>query len=208
MSSKIRKCAVAAALASGLLTGVVQAYEAGDWVVRGGIWGVFPKSDNLSLGPGANIDVDNGYSFGFNVTYMATRNIGIEVLGAWPFSHDIKLSGAGKVAETKHLPPTVTVQYHFLPDSNIRPYAGVGFNYTIFFDEETKGALSGADLDLDDSWGLAGQVGVDIDVAPNWFVNFDVHYIDIDTKAKLNGQGIGTVEIDPWVVGINVGTRF
>ncbi len=95
-----------------------------------------------------------------------------------------------------------------MPDSNFRPYVGVGLNYTFFFDEETKGALSGADLELDDSWGLAGQVGMDFDVAPNWFVNVDVRYIDIDTKAKLDGVGIGTVEIDPWNVGLNVGTRF
>ncbi len=208
MTSKWLKTTVAAALASGLLSGVAQAYDAGDWIVRGGIWGVFPKSDNLTLAPGTHVEVDNGYSVGFNVTYMATPNIGVEVLGAWPFSHDIKLSGAGKVAETKHLPPTVTVQYHFLPSNNVRPYVGAGFNYTFFFDEKTKGALAGGKLSLKDSWGLAAQVGVDIDVTPDWFLNFDVHYIDIDTKAKVSGKTLGTVEIDPWVVGINLGTRF
>ncbi|MCC9004298.1 MAG: hypothetical protein LM549_17010, partial [Candidatus Competibacter sp.] len=85
---------------------------------------------------------------------------------------------------------------------------GLGLNYTFFFDESTEGALSGSDLKLDDSWGLAAQVGMDFDVAPNWFLNVDVRYIDIDTKAKLDGVSIGTVEIDPWVVGFNVGTRF
>ena len=74
--------------------------------------------------------------------------------------------------------------------------------------EDTTGALSGTSLSLDPSWGLAGELGVDIDVAPNWFVNGVVSYMDIDTKAKLNGVSLGTVEIDPWVVGINIGTRF
>jgi outer membrane protein len=208
MSSKILKGVLAAALAGGLVSGVAQAYQAGDWLVRAGIWGVYPKSDNLSLGPNADIEVDDGYSLGFNVTYMVSPNIGIELLGSWPFSHDISLTGAGTIGETKHLPPTVSVQYHFLPDNNFRPYVGVGLNYTLFFDEDAKGALSGADLELDDSWGLAAQVGMDFDVAPNWFLNVDVRYIDIDTKAKLNGASIGTVEIDPWIVGLNVGTRF
>ncbi len=208
MSSKMVKSALAVALAGGLVAGAAQAYEAGDWLVRAGIWGVYPKSDNLSLGPNADINVDDGYSLGFNITYMATPNIGIELLGAWPFSHDITLTGAGTIGETKHLPPTISVQYHFMPESNFRPYVGVGLNYTFFFDEDTKGALSGADLKLDDSWGVAGQIGMDIDVAPNWFMNVDVRYISIESDASLNGVGIGTVEIDPWIVGLNIGTRF
>lgn len=208
MSTKMLKTALAAALASGLMTGVAEAYQAGDWLVRAGIWGIYPKSDNLNLGPNTDINVDDSYSLGFNITYMATPNIGIELLGAWPFSHDISLSGVGTIGDTKQLPPTISVQYHFLPDSNFRPYVGLGLNYTFFFDESTEGALSGSDLKLDDSWGLAAQVGMDFDVAPNWFLNVDVRYIDIESKAKLDGVSIGTVEIDPWVVGFNVGTRF
>ena len=212
MFSKLAKSATVAALVGACLAGTAaQAYETGDWVVRAGAWGVFPKSNNLSEVnglPGIGLDVDDAYSLGFNITYMINPNIGVELLGAFPFKHDIKATGLGKVAETKQLPPTVTVQYHFLPNSNVRPYAGVGLNYTTFFSEKTKGALSGTDLNLDDSWGFAGQLGVDVDVAPNWFVNADVRYIDIDTKAKLNGAGLGTVKIDPVVFGINIGTHF
>ena len=212
MFSKLAKSATVAALVGACLAGTAaQAYETGDWVVRAGAWGVFPKSNNLSEVnglPGIGLDVDDAYSLGFNITYMINPNIGVELLGAFPFKHDIKATGLGKVAETKQLPPTVTVQYHFLPNSNVRPYAGVGLNYTTFFSEKTKGALSGTDLDLDDSWGFAGQLGIDVDVAPNWFVNADVRYIDIDTKAKLNGAGLGTVKIDPVVFGINIGTHF
>lgn len=212
MFSKLAKSATVAALVGACLAGTAaQAYETGDWVVRAGAWGVFPKSNNLSEVnglPGIGLDVDDAYSLGFNITYMINPNIGVELLGAFPFKHDIKATGLGKVAETKQLPPTVTVQYHFLPNSNVRPYAGVGLNYTTFFSEKTKGALSGTDLNLDDSWGFAGQLGIDVDVAPNWFVNADVRYIDIDTKAKLNGAGLGTVKIDPVVFGINIGTHF
>ena len=95
-----------------------------------------------------------------------------------------------------------------MPQSNIRPYVGLGINYTFFFNEETSGALTGTSLSLDSSWGVAGQVGIDIDVAPNWFVNADLRYIGIDTEAKLDGVSIGTVDINPWVVGLTVGTRF
>lgn len=39
----------------------------------------------------------------------------------------------------------------------IRPYVGVGLNYTMLFDEGTTGALAGAKLKLDDSFGPAGR---------------------------------------------------
>ncbi len=207
MSIKFTKSALAAALAGSLLAGVAQAYEAGDWIGRVGAWGIFPKSDNLNTALGM-IDVDNGYSLGLNLTYMAAPNIGIELIAALPFKHDITLSGT-KVGSTLQLPPTLFLQYHFMPGSTVRPYAGVGINYTFFFSEDTTGPLSGTKLTLDPSWGLAGELGVDIDVAPNWFVNAVVSYMDIDTKAKSNVLGtLGTVNIDPIVVGINIGMRF
>lgn len=208
MSTKFTKSALAAALAGSLLAGVAQAYEAGHWIGRAGVWGIFPKSDNLST-PLGTINVDNGYSLGLNLTYMAAPNFGIELIGALPFKHDIELSGAGKVASTYQLPPTVFLQYHFMPQSTIRPYVGAGLNYTFFLGEKTTGALSGTKLNLNPSWGLAGEMGVDVDIAPNWFMNAVVSYMDIDTKAKSNVLGtLGTVNIDPWVVGFNVGTRF
>jgi len=216
MSLKIAKGALAAALSGGLLVGVAQAYEAGNWLFRIGAYGVFPESDNLTNVPGTaggTLDVDDGYSLGFNFTYMVNPNIGIELLLALPFNHDIKLTGSplpinGTVADTDQLPPTLSVQYHFTPESSIRPYVGIGLNYTTFFNESTKGALEGTSLKLDDSWGLAGQLGIDIDVAPNWFLNADLRYIGISADAKLNGVGIGTVDINPWVLGLTIGTRF
>lgn len=210
MSSKMLKSAVAVALTGGLLAGVAQAYEAGQWLGRIGVYGVFPESDNMTnvLGTGATLDADNGYTLGFNFTYMVNPNIGIELLAALPFRHDISLSGAGTVGKTDQLPPTLSVQYHLMPQGTVHPYIGLGLNYTNFFNEETEGALTGASLKLDDSWGLAGQLGIDIDVAPNWFVNADLRYISIKSDAKLNGVGIGTVDINPWVVGLTVGTRF
>lgn len=208
MSQKALKYAAVAALVGGLLAGTAQAYQAGEWLGRVGVYGVFPESDNLKLAPGATIDVDNAYTLGFNFTYMVNPNIGIELLGALPFKHDISLSGAGRIGETKQLPPVVSVQYHIMPEGTVHPYVGLGLNYTNFFSEKTTGALSGNSLKLDDSWGIAGQLGIDVDVAPNWFVNADLRYISIKSDAKLNGVGIGTVDINPWVVGLTVGTRF
>lgn len=194
--------AVLMALGLGYATTTL-AHEAGDWVVRGGFHTINPKSDN-----GDVVEVDEDTMLTFNVTYMATRNWGVELLVAAPFKHDIALVDGPTVASTRHLPPTLSAVYHILPDSRVQPYVGLGINYTLFFDEDTRGALAGSDLELDDSVGAAAVIGVDMALGGNWFVNADVRYMDIETDAKLNGAALETVAIDPWAFGLNVAYRF
>jgi outer membrane protein len=197
------KTPVAAALAL-VLAGGAGAANAADWIVRVGGHYVDPKSDNHEI-----VSVDSGQSLTFTATYMFKPNWGVELLAAWPFSHDITLNADGsKVAETKHLPPTLSLQYHFLPDSRIRPYVGAGLNATLFFDEKTTGALAGTNLSLDDSFGAAAQLGVDFTLSDDWMLNVDARWIDIDTDARLDGVGIGSVAIDPYAFGISIGRKF
>ncbi|MEJ2534049.1 MAG: OmpW family outer membrane protein [Gammaproteobacteria bacterium] len=198
---KVSKGLAVAALISA--SSLASAHEAGDWLFRIGGSNVDPKSNNSPL-----VSVDDGASATFTFTYMYTDNLAVEVLAAWPFKHDINLVGGPKVASTKHLPPTVSLQYHFLPQSVFQPYVGVGVNYTYFFDEKTSGALEGTKLSLSDSWGFAGQVGFDFMLNEKWFLNVDARYIQIDTDAKLDGAPLGKVTIDPWVYGAHVGFRF
>jgi outer membrane protein len=188
-----------------MLTALLLAYgtsawaEAGDFLVRVGASIVDPKSDNHPV-----VEVDSGTSLSFTGTYFMTDQWAVELLASLPFKHDIDAVGGGNIGETKHLPPTLSVQYHFMPDQPVRPYIGAGLNYTIFFEED----LDGADLSLDNSFGWAAQIGVDIDLTESMFLNADVRYIDIEADAKVNSTSIGTVEIDPWVYGIHLGFRF
>ncbi|AZY50624.1 OmpW/AlkL family protein [Bordetella avium] len=198
-----------AALCGTMLSAPALAHEEGDWLVKVGVTQVRPQSNNGSVLNGSvDLDVNNSTRPSFTVTYMATRNVGIELLGAWPFEHDIRGSGLGTIGKTKHLPPTLSLQWHFLPDSTVQPYVGVGLNYTHFFDTQARGALAGSNLKLKDSWGLAGQVGVDVKLSERWFLNADLRYIDISSKVKLDGERIGTARINPWVATVGVGYRF
>lgn len=113
-----------------------------------------------------------------------------------------------KLAETEYLPPTPSPRYHFNPKGAWRPHVGAGLNYTLFFDENTSGALAGTRLELDPSWGLAAQSGLDGQLADDWFANIDARWFDIDTDAKLNGASLGSVEIDPHAFGVSIGRRF
>ncbi len=199
--------ALSSALVFGLASVPALAHEAGDWIVRAGVHYIEPKSDNHDV-----VEVDAATMVSFNVTYMMTRNWGVEVLGSLPFEHDIGLVDGSTVASTKHLPPTVSLIYSFLPDSRVQPYVGVGMNVTLFFSEDTRGPLADSSLELKTSVGAAAVIGVDIALGNDWFLNADVRYIDIETVARLKTAGettrLGTAEIDPWAAGVTIGYRF
>jgi outer membrane protein len=207
------------ALFTTLITTSAQAWQSGDILLRAGAAGVYPTGDGSIdfTDPNAKVEADDAWSLGISLSYMVTNNIGVGVLGAWPFKHDIKATGdianLGKIGETKQLPPTVTLQYHFDAGSRLHPYVGAGINYTNFFSTKAKNTLDGASLDLSSSWGLAGELGLDYELGNDWMVGGQVFYIDIDTDAKLAGvdpdvDGKHSVSIDPWVYMISVGRKF
>jgi len=214
MNSK-QTLAAAGALLAALSGAAAHGYEPGTWLVRGGVHYINPKSDNHDV-----VEVQGAAMASANVTYMFTPNFGVEVLGSLPFEHDIELAtdieGLGSkgttVGSTKHLPPTFSIVYHFLPDAPVKPYIGAGINVTLFFDEATEGPLRSADLELDTSVGGALVLGVDLPLQDNWFVNADVRYIDIETDATIDtGEGkleLEGIDIDPWAFGVTVGYQF
>lgn len=190
-----------------------QAASAGDWILRIGVSNVSPNdsSGDLSGAPGGQVAVDGDTQPSVNITYMLSDRVGIELLASLPFTHDINgagnLAGAGKIGESSQLPPTLSIQYHFSPLASARPYVGAGLNYTTFFSESTTGALAGTSLKLDDSFGMAVQAGIDVDINQNWFWNAEVRYIQISTTATT-ALGTVDVDIDPWVFTLGVGTTF
>lgn len=198
MKSSILRNSIVAAL---IFTAVPAfAFEKGDWAVGVGVHQVNPDSNNGSLAGGAlNTDVDSATNLSFTGEYFLSDQWGLEVLAALPFEHDVKLNGV-EMASVKQLPPTFSLQYHFKGEK-VRPFVGLGLNYTTFFSIKEKGPLAGNNLDLDSSWGLAAHAGLDFAVNDNQFIRVDIRKIDIDSKVKLNGSDIGTVNIDPLVYG-------
>ena len=200
MKLKLLPALAAASLAVAAAPAFAQ--SAGDWTLGVGVHQVDPKSDNGALAGGTlplSIDSDAKPSVTFE--YFVRDNLGIEVLGALPFKHAIAVDGVGKVGETKQLPPTFSLQYHFNSKGKVSPLLGVGLNYTTFFSEDTTGALAGTDLKLDDSWGLAAHAGLDFKVGERGAIRVDVRWADIDTKVKVDGASLGTANIDPLVYG-------
>jgi outer membrane protein len=216
---------LAAAITAGVLgTTPAAAYDQGNFIVRAGAAGVYPtgesdpvrlESDGTNLG---KVEADSAWSLGISFTYMATDNIGVGLLGAWPFEHDIEGSDGDidgvDIGSTKHLPPTLTAQYHFdLANKKLHPFVGAGINYTYFFDEDSE--LSGTkDLDLENSWGWALEAGLDYELDNNWIVGAQVYYISIETEADIEANDGSKVvdgldvDINPWVYMLSVGRKF
>jgi outer membrane protein len=198
----MKKTILVAALGAvlGLSAATASAAGAGSWELKFGLANVNPKSDNGTLAGTLRADVNSDTKPTIGFGYWLTDNVQIDVLGALPFSHDVRLNGAN-AASLKHLPPTVSMQYHFAPNATFCPFIGFGVNFTAFYDEETRGPLAGTRLSLDNSWGLAAQVGAEIKLNEKWSMAADVRWIDIDTDVRVNGTGVGTVNVDPIVVG-------
>lgn len=227
LNKKMMVLAVIAAASTPVL-----AYETGDIIVRAGYAAVDPRDSSSDLdvaglgGKVANtgVGVDGAAALGLTVSYMLTPHVGIELLAATPFKHDITSKGLGGLGvadgtvlgSTKQLPPTVSAQYYFAQSTSaIQPYVGVGLNYTTFFEEGVssgaKSALGASNLNLDDSYGLAVEAGLDWNVANNWVVNASVWHVQIETDASLDtalGKVKTTVSIDPWVYMVGVGYKF
>lgn len=201
MKITIKTLLLTSALA--LVTGPALAQSQGDWTIGVGVATVNPKSGNGTLSVG-EADIDDDVSFTFTFEYFIRDNLGIELLAATPFEHDISVAGVGPAGSAKHLPPTLSVNYHFPNASKWKPYVGAGINYTTFFEEEsTLGTL-----ELDDSWGISLQAGVDYQISDAGSLRLNVRWFDIDTDVSLNGADLGTAEIDPFLFGVAYVHRF
>ncbi|MBH3430033.1 OmpW/AlkL family protein [Pseudomonas alkylphenolica] len=209
---------------------VAHAHQAGDFILRAGAITTAPNenSGDIKLDgtkvSGTKATLDSDTQLGLAFAYMLTDHIGLELLAATPFQHTVGVKGLGagldgKLGDIKQLPPTLSLQYYPMePSSKFQPYAGIGLNYTMFFDEDlssNRKAQGFSDLKLKDSVGLAGQLGMDYMIDEHFMVNAAVWYVDIDTKATMDGPtalGVGKtkvdVDVDPWVYMVGVGYKF
>lgn len=206
------KLPLLALLAASALASPALAQSKGDFTLGLGLGYVDPKSDNGTLNGGGlgllPIEVGSNVRPTLTFEYFVMDNLGLEVLAATPFEHDIKVKGVGKIGSTKHLPPTVSLNYHFAGMGKFAPFLGAGLNYTVFFSERATGPIAGSNLRLEDSFGVALHAGFDYWLTDSSALRADVRWMDIDTDVKLNGTKIGTVEIDPAVVGVSYIMKF
>lgn len=192
--------------------------EAGQWNVRVRALAVLPdESGDVTSYTGAPFGLDAKVADDWvpevDVSYFFTKNIAAELIAATS-RHDVTAARGGTsvpVGKVSLLPPTLTAQYHFQPDSRFSPYIGAGLNYTIFYRDDAAGGTI-TRTRYSDSLGYALQAGVDYAVTGGWSLNFDVKKIFLDTTVKGDSPALGpwksNVNIDPVLVGMGIGYRF
>jgi outer membrane protein len=187
----------------------VQAEE-GPWLIRARVLDMRVDNTNqdtpVALQSLGQVTAENKVFPEVDFSYFFSKNFAAELILTYPQAHTISLAGT-PIGSLKHLPPTLTAQYHFLPDGDVRPYVGLGVNYTRFMNVNL---LNGAVTTEKDSFGLAAQAGLDYRIAPAWFLNVDAKYVQIETKVKLAASDttITKLKIDPWLLSLGVGYRF
>lgn len=198
------------ALAVLALTGAAaQAQDSGDWIVRARALYMDPANKDST---GLDLNVNEKLFPEVDISYFFTPNIAAELILTYPQKHDIR-SGGTKIGSLKHLPPTLTAQYHFTGFTGFtgwRPYLGAGVNYTrlmsVNFDDGVDAALEPSVKK--NSFGWALQAGFDVPIGGGWLFNVDVKKLQIRTDVSSFGSKVGTLKVDPVLFSVGVGKRF
>ena len=198
----MKKILIAAAVGM-LVAGSVAAQES-PWLVRARVVNLNMANDTNTTalaGVGAN-DKTIGE---VDVTYFFNKNVAAELILTLPQSQAV-YAGTSPLGSFKHLPPTLTLQYHFTDFQSFKPYVGAGINYT----KITGDNVASGTLHLDDqSFGPAFQIGVDVPLTKQVSLNFDVKKVYIRSDVYTSaGASLGTLKLDPVLVGVGVGYRF
>ncbi len=178
-SSFIKALALCAA---GATATPLLAHEAGTVILRAGAANVAPVEQSglirpAAVSPAGKAGLDSDTQLGLSATWMLSDRLGVELLAATPFKHTISfagdLAGLGSLAEVKHLPPTLSLQYYFDTGSErLTPYVGAGLNYTLMLESrattngravlDSVGTGGNHAIEADDSLGYALQTGLDV----------------------------------------------
>ncbi len=200
----MKKILIAAAVGM-LVAGSVAAQES-PWLVRARAVNL-NMANEVTTADLATVGANDKTIGEVDVTYFFNKNVAAELILTLP-QKQVVSAGATSLGTFKHLPPTLTLQYHFTDFQGFKPYVGAGINYTKITGVDL--ALNGAPLHLDNqSFGAALQAGVDVPLTKQVSLNFDVKkvYIRSDVYTAA-GASLGTLKLDPVLVGVGVGYRF
>lgn len=204
-----------AAGAASAQTAPVRGKQGGDFVVGLSAIGVLPTNGGRVAAIGGEPHASDSATAQLDFSYFLTSNIALNLIAATT-RHDVEVRnsalGTVDLGRVWALPPTLTLQFHPLPQSRFSPYAGLGVNYTVFYAEGGRRNPAVNDVSIGNSWGFALNAGVDFEVAPRWALNFDVKKIlFLEPDAKVDtalGRINARADINPWIIGAGVRYRF
>ena len=177
-TSTLRRGAIALAAAASLAAPMLAQAQNAPWLVR--VRAVNLDSANKD-DTGLGLTINNKVIPEVDISVLLLAEPGGRVDPDVPAKHTVYSNGT-EIGTLKHLPPTLTVQYHF-PMGALKPYLGVGVNATNFSDVNVLGGAANVDRT---SFGLALQVGVDYEISKNVYLNVDIKKVQIRTDVSAS----------------------
>ena len=185
-----------------LLSGAAFA-EQSPWMVRARAVGLdMSNKDSTGLG----LNVNNKTIPEIDISYFINKNVAVELILTAPQKQTVNSTALGTdIGTFKHLPPVITLQYHFDNFAGFKPYVGAGLNYT----QITQVNLldGGANINSN-SWGGALQAGVDFPIDKNLSFNIDFKKLNLKTDVFVGGANKGLLKLDPTLIGVGLGYRY
>ncbi len=158
---------------------------------------------------GLGLSINNKTFPEVDFSYFLSPNVAAELILTYPQKQTVYSNGS-EIGSLKHLPPTLTLQYHFIPSGTVRPYLGAGVNYTNFSSVSFTPAVQAAlhPSIKRNSWGLAWQAGADVELAKNVYLNFDVKRVNLGTTIYSSGAEAGKFKVNPTLASVGLGWRL
>ena len=185
-----------------LLSGAAFA-EQSPWMVRARAVGLdMSNKDSTGLG----LNVNNKTIPEIDISYFINKNVAVELILTVPQKQTVNSTALGTdIGTFKHLPPVITLQYHFDNFADFKPYVGAGLNYT----QITQVNLldGGANINSH-SWGGALQAGIDFPIDKNLSFNIDIKKLSLKTDVYVGGANRGVLKLDPTLIGVGLGYLY
>lgn len=169
-------------------------------------------------------------TMGITTEYYVTDNIGAALLFGLPLKVNLVGDGAvqkyGNLGSTRPMPPALVLRYHlFSAAAKLRPFIGVGVNYTWFtqvratnsqFITDSVGPGGSVHATLSSSWNPVFEVGANYSISKHWSLGAALNYMPVKTRLTLYGQTAtgtpivskSTLRLYPLSVFLNVAYTF
>ena len=206
--TKLRALQMAALLSVAGFTTAIADEPAND--IRLGLYSVFYHSsaDDIT-GPyvpaGVNLTAENLQTLYVGVVHHFPDNFALELALGYPPLSKVKGSGPATVGSVPYdgqvissarwISPTLLFEYNFLPETaKLRPYIGVGVNYTTFYDRDSTAAGNAASggptrISLTSSVGPAVTGGVTYRVSDHWAMHASYGWSQVRTRFTGDTDG-------------------
>lgn len=176
--------------------------------------------------PGLQIDIGNSMTPFLSLTHPLGERFEVELAGGYPPTEKIEGKGPATVGsipydgvvitKVKQFAPTVLLNYRFGAYGGLTPYAGIGVNFTHFYDIQPTAegnAIGGGPttVELSDSWGLAAQLGLRYRLKEHWQLNASLLKADVSTDMVSTSSGVerkSSIDFNPTVAVIAVDYTF